>query len=79
MGAGDQLGTIQPPGEVQWGRQGSSFGQQAVLALLNFKWKGLRHPSCSGNTCFQPAGETGGEDPGGSGEGADFNGAERQE
>lgn len=44
MGTGDQLGTRQPPGEVQWGRQGSSFGQQAVLALLNSKWKGLRHP-----------------------------------
>lgn len=70
---------MQPPGEVQRGRQGSSFRQQAVLALLNSEWKGLRHPSYSGNTCFQPAGETGSEHRGGSGEGADFNGAERQE
>lgn len=53
MGAGDQLGTTEPPGEVQWGRQGGSFGQQAVLALLSSEWKGLRHPSCLGNTCFQ--------------------------
>lgn len=50
MGTEDQLGTIQPPGEVQRGRQGSSFRQQAVLALLNSKWKGvpvLETPVCN--------------------------------
>lgn len=62
--------------KVQWGRQDSSLGQQAVLALLNSKLKGLRHPSCAGNTCVSSAGVTRAEDPCGSGKEADISGGE---
>lgn len=68
------------PREVQWGRQGSSLGQQAVLALLSSKLKGLEISIlCWEHLFFLSAGETHAEDPCGSGEGADINGSELQE